>query len=251
MPATVTRFLRILVVGPDLLASALHALLSSVDDFSLSSPLSTAAEVLPFVERLTNSTGQIDVVVLYRSGSLSSDARLLASLAAIGVRTLVVSTLLYTGELELLQRVGVQGYLFAFLPASHLTRAIRRIATGEMYFPAPPSALMEQGASVENLSRPQRRLVFHPEVLQELCDYIHWQLASSDLAILRNFGDITVKETAYKVGRPDAAIRRDLSERIYEFLGLVSGREVNSRYAAFQLLLEYGVLEYVLELPTS
>ena len=44
--------------------------------------------------------------------------------------------------------------------------------------------------------------------------------------------------------RQSERVRHDLSQRVYQFLGLLAGRTVNSRFLAFQVLLEYSILEY-------
>jgi len=40
-------------------------------------------------------------------------------------------------------------------------------------------------------------------------------------------------------------VRHALSQEVYQFLTLLSGKPVNKRFMAFQVLLEYGILEYV------
>jgi len=49
--------------------------------------------------------------------------------------------------------------------------------------------------------------------------------------------------------RRPTTVRRELSERVYEFLELISGRPVSNRFVALRVLQEYGVIEYVLPPP--
>jgi len=59
--------LRVLIVGPELLANALHALLATIDDMYPLSPLSEPDQVLPFIERvgiLLRSSSCTGVVIL-------------------------------------------------------------------------------------------------------------------------------------------------------------------------------------------
>ena len=264
-PHTTSHLLGVLVVGPDLVASGLQALLSSVDDFAVLHALSEADEVLPIIERMQGSVHPVEVVVVCRSSQMQHDQQVLMQVSGSGLRSLVITALHSPDELRLLRQAGAHGYLFTSQTPAHLARAVRRIASGDTYFPPLVQAAFSsdrdalqssrrgrflQGGEVvashrtDDLLHPQRQLTFHSEVLQELTDYIGWKLSPLDLQLVRYITLLSVKEIADKVGRRETTVRRDLSERLYECLGLISGREVTSRYIALQILLEYGVLEY-------
>ena len=63
--------------------------------------------------------------------------------------------------------------------------------------------------------------------------------------------DNVVEEIATKIHMHPTTVRRELSERVYEFLELISGRPVSNRFMALRVLQEYGVIEYVLPPPSS
>ena len=80
LPPTSGR-LRVLVVGPELLANALHALLATIEDLAVLTPISEPDEVLPFIQRIGHTPHPIDVVVLHCSGDLEADHMLLEALS--------------------------------------------------------------------------------------------------------------------------------------------------------------------------
>ena len=236
-----TSLLRVQVVGPQLLAQALHALLSTLDDLYALAPLSQLDQVLSVVERLQQSKRAIDVFVVQWSGDQDRDHRLLSALSAAGHRCLVVTSLLFPHELDFLQRV-CWGIFFTTSPLSDLATALRSIAAGHSYFPDifphPPSPLLP-------LQIKQRRVVFNSQRLEVLAHDICWELSPRQIEIIRNFTMTHLEEIAERVHMKETSLRRLISDQIYEFLRLVTGREVPNRFVALQLLIELGVFEYV------
>ncbi len=83
-------------------------------------------------------------------------------------------------------------------------------------------------------------------VFPTLAQRSQWPLAEKDILLFAKLGSaISTKVLAEQVQRNQDRVRHDLSEHVYQFLEEVTDREVHNRLAAFQLLLELGILEYV------
>jgi hypothetical protein len=122
--------------------------------------------------------------------------------------------------------------------------AIRHIAGADhaTYFPDMP---VDQPASWSGTDHTTlHTLVFHQSRLDACAQAIRWTLTEKDTYLLSNFARET-KDIAADMQCQTRQVRYDLSQRIYQFLGLLSGRSVHQRLLAFQVLLEYGILEYV------
>src|SRR5438034_9200070 len=104
-----SRLVHVLVVGPQLLANALHALLATIDDFHLLSPIFESDEVLPFTQRIRSTQHPIDVVVLHGSGDLEADHTLLKALSTHRQRCLIVTSLHFPNEMALIKQAGAWG----------------------------------------------------------------------------------------------------------------------------------------------
>jgi hypothetical protein len=96
-----------------------------------------------------------------------------------------------------------------------------------------------------------RQMVFHEERLKALAHQIMWKFHTTELNIFRHMAEPSIKEIATKIHLRPITVRRELSERVYEFLELLSGRLVSNRLVALQVLQEYGVIEYVLPPPSK
>lgn len=241
MPSSqVSRPLRVLVVGPELLANALYALLATIDDFHLLSPISEPDHVLPFIQRLGSTQHSIDVIVLHWSGDFQGDHTLLSALSAAGQRSLIVSSRDFPDEIEFIQHIGAWGLFFTSSSVHHLATALHMINRGQKYFP-------EILPCTPNRSfTRQRQMVFYEERLRALARSIMWDLKDTEIQIFRHFTNPYVEEIAKKIHLCPSTVRRELSESIYKFLKLISGRPVPNRLAALLVLQEYGVIEYVL-----
>ncbi len=239
-----SRLLRVLVIGPELLAHALHALLSTIDDLQVLAPICEPDQALSFIERVNSTGNTINVVVLYWSGDLEGDHDLLRALSS--QRCLVVTSLYFPGEIDFIRHSGAWGLFFATSPVRDLVTSLRTIAAGQPSFPKTPPSAPERNLSY--LTRP-RQMAFHEERLRALGREIMWDLSETDIQIFRHFTDMSIEEIAPKVHLRPTTVRRELSQRIYEFLKLISGQPVPNRFVALQVLLQYGVLEYLLPPP--
>ena len=238
-----SRLLRVLVVGPELLANALYTLLATIDDFDPLSPISELDHVLPFIQRLGSTPHPIDVVVWHWSGDLEGDYTLLSAFSAAGQRSLIISSLYCPDEIEFIQHTGAWGLFFTSSSVRSLATALRTIARGQKYFPEiSPSA---PNRNLTCLIR-RRQMAFHEERLRALARSIMWDLKDTEVQIFRHFTYPCVEDIAKKIHLRPTTVRRTLSEHIYEFLKLISGRSVPNRLVAFQVLQEYGVIDYVL-----
>jgi len=238
--------LRVLIVGPELLANALHALLATIDDMYPLSPLSEPDQVLPFIERVGSTEYPIEVVVLHWSGHLEEDHTLLEALSTARQRCLIITSLHFPNEIEVIKQGGAWGLFFTGSPVQHLATALRTIADGQQYFPE-----MFPAVPIKNmtyLTKP-RQIAFHEERLKALAREIMWNLNQTELNIFRHITDPSIEEIATNIHLRPTTVRRELSERVYEFLELISGRPVSNRFVALRVLQEYGVIEYVLPPP--
>jgi DNA-binding NarL/FixJ family response regulator len=242
------RLLRVLIVGPEFLANALHTLLATIDDMDPLSPLSEPDQVLPFIERVGSMQHPLDVIVVHGSGDLEADHTLLRALTRAGQRCLIVTSFHFPNEVELIKQIGVWGLFFTTAPVHQFVSAVRIIAHGHTYFPESFSA----GATrtMTSVGKP-RQMVFHEERLKALAHEVMWKFKETELHILRHIADPSVQEIATKIHLRPITVRRELSERVYEFLELICGRPVPNRFVAWQVLQEYGVIEYVLPPPST
>jgi DNA-binding NarL/FixJ family response regulator len=248
-PSSLTsKLLQVLIVGPELLANALHALLATIDDFHLLSPIFEPDEVLPFIQRVRSTECSIDVIILHWSGDLEEDHTLLNALSTARQRCLIVTSLRIPDEIEFIKQAGAWGLFFTASPAQHLATALRTIAHGQKYFPEIFSVLPTRNMTY--LTKP-RQMAFHEERLKALACEIMWKMNETELNIFRHMTDPSIEEIATKIHLRPTTVRRELSERIYEFLELISGRPVSNRFMALRVLQEYGVIEYVLPPPSK
>ena len=243
-----SRLLRVLVVGPELLANALHTLLATIDDVDVLTPISEPDQVLPFIERVGSTEHPLDIIVVYGSGDLEGDYTLLRALTTAGQRCLIVTSLHFPNEVELIRQVGAWGLFFTASPVQQFVSAVRIIAHGQKYFPESFPALPTRNMTY--LGKP-RQMVFHEERLKALAREIMWKFNETELNILRHIADPSIQEIATKIHLRPITVRRELSERVYEFLELISGRPVPNRFVALRVLQEYGVIEYVLPPPSK
>lgn len=241
------RLLRVLVVGPELLANALYALLATIDDFHPLSPISERNHVLSFIQRLESTQHPIDVIVLHWSSDLEADYTLLSALSAAGQRSLVISSRDFPDETESIRCAGAWGLFFTSFSTHHLATALRTITCGQKYFPE--ISLPTPNRNLTSLTK-QRQIAFHEERLRALAHSIMWDLKDTEVQIFRHFTNPCIEDIAQKVQLRPTTVRRELSERVYEFLKLISGHPVSNRFAALQVLQEYGVIEYVLQPPS-
>lgn len=109
-------------------------------------------------------------------------------------------------------------------------------------FPEVPVDQPAQGLSSNHATA--RQLLFRRDRLDACAKEIGWTLTGREIYLISNFARET-DDIAADMHRQPALVRHALSQRIYEFLRLLSGRPVHKRFIAFQVLLEYGILEYV------
>jgi len=244
IPASrVGRLLRVLVVGPELLASALHALLGTLDDIHTLTPIYEPDQVLPFLGRVASTGNPVDVVVLHLSGDFESDFALLHHLAAAHQHCLVVTSLYIPSEIKLLKSAGARGLFLTSMPAQQLASALRIVGHGRSYFPKTCSPT--PGGDQPSLTKP-RLVAFHEDRLRGLARERRWEITDTEVSILRHFTNTSIEQIAANVQLRPATVRRELSERIYKFLSLLSGRSVPNRFVAIQVVQEYGILEYII-----
>jgi DNA-binding NarL/FixJ family response regulator len=242
-----SQLIHVLVVGPELLANALHALLATIDDFYLLSPIFELDEVLPFTRRVNSTEHPIDVVVLHCRGDFEADYLLLQALSTHQQRCLIVTSLHFPNEIAFIKQTGAWGLLLTASSVPRLATAIRTIARGQRFFPEILSALPT--SAIMDLTKP-RQMAFHEDRLKALARDMLWKLNETELNIFRHITDPSIEEIATKIHLHPNTVRRELSERVYEFLELISDRPVSNRFMALRVLQEYGVIEYVL-LPLS
>ena len=241
-----SKLLRVLVVGPELLANALYALLTKFDDLHLLAPICEPEQVMPFIQRLGSTQHPVDVVVLHWSGDLERDHMLLAALSAAGQRSLIVTSLYCPDEIAFIKQSGAWGLFFTSSSVHHLATALRSIAHGQKYFPQITSST----PNLTYLTR-QRQMTFHEERLRALARSIMWDLKETEIKILRHLTNSRVEDIAEKTHLKPTTVRRVLSMHVYEFLELVAGRSISNHLAALQVLYEFGVIEYILPPPAS
>jgi DNA-binding NarL/FixJ family response regulator len=242
-----SRLLRVLVVGPELLANALQALLTTIDDIQVLTPISVLDQVLPFIERVSSTEHSLDVVILHWSSDPERDHQLLKALAKARQHCLIITSFSFPQEMEWIKQAGAWGLFFTHSPVQHLVTAVRTIASGQKSFPE--SFQARSTSNLISLTKP-RQMAFHEERLEALAHEIMWKLTQTERNIFRHITDPSIKEIATNIHLSPVTVRRELSERVYEFLELICGRPVSNRLAALHVLQQYGVIEYV-PLPPS
>jgi DNA-binding NarL/FixJ family response regulator len=242
-PCRTAELLRVLIVGPELLANALHALLATIDDMYPLSPLSEPDQLLPFVQRMGSTEHPIDVIILHWSSDRERDHLLLEALTTAGQRCLIVTSFYFPEECAFIKQTGAWGLFFTASSVQHLATALRTIAGGQTSFPEILPALPTR--KIPYPTKP-RQMVFYEERLQALAHEMMWKFHATELNIFRHIAEPSIKEIATKIHLRPITVRRELSERVYEFLELLSGRLVSNRLEALRVLQEYGVIEYVL-----
>jgi DNA-binding NarL/FixJ family response regulator len=237
-----SRLLRVLVVGPELLANALQALLTTIDDIQVLTPISVLDQVLPFIERVSSTEHSLDVVILHWSSDPERDHQLLKALAKARQHCLIVTSFSFPQEMEWIKQAGAWGLFFTHSPVQHLVTAVRTIASGQKSFPE--SFQARSTSNLISLTKP-RQMAFHEERLEALAHEIMWKLTQTERHIFRHITDPSIKEIATNIHLSPITVRRELSERVYEFLELICGRPVSNRLAALHVLQQYGVIEYI------
>lgn len=206
--------LRVLVVGPELLANALHALLATIDDIEVLTPISEPDQVLPFIQRVNGAQHPIDVIVVHWIGDLEGDHTLLKALSTARQRCLIITSLHFPDEIAFIKQAGAWGLFFTAAPVQHLVTALRTIARGHTSFPEILPALPTR--EMTYLTKP-RQMAFHEERLKALAREIMWNLTETELNIFRHITDPSIQEIATKIHLRPTTVRRELSERVYEF----------------------------------
>lgn len=242
-----TRKLRIVIAGPDLIAQGLNSLLSVQARMETLPPLPDVQQVVEFILSMRDLHRPVDVVVLDWNGNAASqDVRLhtLSQLSRYQQACLVVIAIALPEEVEAIKQAGTRGYISATSSFSQLAGAIRLLAGNKeaIYFPALPegSFVSNEDANLETL----RHLVFRQERLDAYARTIGWQLKEKEIYLFRHFA-YGITGLAKGMNRQSDLVRHDLSQHVYQFLTLLTGRTVNRQLLAFQALLEYGILEYV------
>ena len=245
-PSRSGRF-RVAIAGPELIADGLNSLLSSQTEMETLTPLPDLQQVIDFIMTMRELHRPVDVVVLDWNGNAAyHDLRLqiLSSLSRYQQACLVMLASVFPEEVEHIKQTGVRGYIFATSSFSQFAGAIRLLAGNKeaTYFPA----LSERSSARNEYANPaaSRHLVFRSERLDAYARTIGWKLTEKEVYLVRHF-DCEINELAAGMNRPSEMVRHDLSQEIYQFLTLLSGNRVNKRIVAFQVLLEYGILEYV------
>jgi DNA-binding NarL/FixJ family response regulator len=245
-PSRSGRF-RVAIAGPELIADGLNSLLSSQTEMETLTPLPDLQQVIDFIMTMRDLHRPVDVVVLDWNGNAAYDdlrLQILSSLSRYQQACLVMLASVFPEEVEHIKQAGVRGYIFATSSFSQFAGAIRLLAGNKeaTYFPALP----EHSSARNEYANPgvSRHLVFRPERLDAYARTIGWKLTEKEVYLVRHF-DCEINELAAGMNRPSEMVRHDLSQEIYQFLTLLSGKRVNKRFVAFQVLLEYGILEYV------
>jgi len=210
-------------------------------------PLPDLRQVIDFIVTMRDLHRPVDVVVLDWNGNDAyHDVCLhtLLQLSRYQQACLVMLATVFPEEVEHIKRAGARGYIFATSSFSQFAGAIRLLAGNKeaTYFPALP----EHYSARNEYANPavSRQLVFRPERLDAYARTIGWKLTEKEVYLFRHF-DRETDELAVGMNRPSQLVRHDLSQEVYQFLTLLSGKRVNKRFVAFQVLLEYGILEYV------
>lgn len=238
---------RVAIAGPELIADGLNSLLSSQTEMETLTPLPDLQQVIDFIVTMRDLHRPVDVVVLDWNGNAAyHDLRLqiLSSLSRYQQACLVMLASVFPEEVEHIKQAGARGYIFATSSFSQFAGAIRLLAGNKeaTYFPALP----EHSSARNEYSNPtvSRHLVFRPERLAAYAGAIGWKLTEKEVYLVGHF-DREIDEHAAGMNRPSQTVRHDLSQEVYQFLTMLSGKPVNKRFMAFQILLEYGILEYV------
>ncbi len=245
--SSVSNKVRVLITGPELIATSLNALLAREQDIEVQTPLPDIREVLDVTVRMRELQHPVDVVVLDWDGSaLSQDLRL-RTLSALSRQQQACLVLVDHGTPENIAQIkqaGARGYFFTNASFPTFVSAIRLLARGkeETYFPPPPEP-SSSSFDAADLSV-SHRLVFYRERLDAYTNSIHWKLTEKEVTLIRQFGDQTA-ELAEELNHSSPRGRYALSQRIYPFLSSLAGKTINNRFLAFQVLLEYGILEYI------
>jgi len=210
-------------------------------------PLPDLRQVIDFIVTMRDLHRPVDVVVLDWNGNDAyHDVCLhtLLQLSRYQQACLVMLATVFPEEVEHIKRAGARGYIFATSSFSQFAGAIRLLAGNKeaTYFPALP----EHYSARNEYANPavSRQLVFRPERLDAYARTIGWKLTEKEVYLFRHF-DRETDELAVGMNRLSQLVRHDLSQEVYQFLTLLSGKRVNKRFVAFQVLLEYGILEYV------
>jgi DNA-binding NarL/FixJ family response regulator len=189
----------------------------------------------------------VDVVVLdWDSSALSPGQRLraLSELSQHQQACLVLTDDSTPENVAQIKQAGARGYCFTNASFATFVSAIRLLARRkeETYFPPPPEP-SPSNFDAADLSV-SHRLVFYRERLDACASSIQWELTEKEVLLIRQFGEQTA-ELAEEMKHSSSRNRYALSQRIYPFLSLLSGKAINSRFLAFQVLLEYGILQYI------
>ena len=238
---------RVLIAGPELIAASLNLLLSGEQDMEVRTPVPDVREALDVTARMRGLQRPIDVVVLDWDGStLPQDLRLrtLSELSRQRQACLVLVSPNTAGNVAQIKQAGARGYFFTTASVPSFVSAIRLLAKGkqEIYFPPLPEPSPANAGAAD--LRVSHRLIFYRERLDACASSIHWKLTEKEVTLIRQFGDQTT-ELAEEMKHSSSGDRYTLSQRIYPFLSSLAGRKINNRFLAFQVLLEYGILEYI------
>jgi len=246
-PLSLSNKVRVLISGPELIAVSLKLLLVGEPDMEVRTPVPDIREVLDVTARTQGLQRPIDVIVLDWDGSaLSQDLRLraLSELSRQQQACLVLVGTNTAGDVAQIKQAGARGYFFTTASVPSFVSAIRLLAKGkeETYFPPlPEPSSSSAGAAALRVSH---RLVFYRERLDACASSIQWKLTEKEIALIRQLGGQTA-ELSEEMIYPPSQVRYALSQRIYPFLSLLAGKTINKRFLAFQVLLEYGILEYI------
>ncbi len=234
--------LQIQLIGQELRVEGLQMLLSAQKDMELLAPVSDLDQAVEVVARLCAVNQPISVVVMDWDGPFEKNYSVLKVLSSMGLRCLVVSSLIYPSELEEIKAAGACGYCFAAASGQQFVQAIRKVAKGNKVFLFP-----EHGTELLPNLKVHRKLVFNRERLEARAAEIGWQLTKTDVAIIYYifmFANEKTEVIAEKVTRKYGTVRTDLSVHVYFYLHMLADREFSSRITAFQVLLEFGIFEY-------
>jgi DNA-binding NarL/FixJ family response regulator len=237
-----TELLRLLLIGQELRVEGLQMLLATQADMELLSPISDLDQVTEVLLRLRGTSQRVHEVVMDWDGPFEKNYAILKFLASLGLRCLVISSLIYPSELEQIEQAGAWGFCFTATSRQQLAQIIRKIASGKKCFRFP-----EQTAELLPNLKLKRRMVFYKERLQARAEEIGWELNEKDIDIIYNIYTMSGEKTpaiAQQVHLEPGTLRTQLSTRIFFYLQLLSERQVSDRLTAFQVLLEYGVIDY-------
>ena len=237
-----TELLRILLIGQELRVEALKMLLATQEDIELLSPIADLDQVTEVLTRLHGAEQRIHLVVMDWDGPFEKNYSILKFLSSLGLRCLVISSLIYPSELDQIKQAGAWGYCFTATSRQQFVAILRKVAAGRKYFRFP-----EQTADLLPNLKVKRKLVFYQERLQARAEEIGWELTQTDVDIIYHIFTSAHEKTpeiAAKIDRKAGTVRTDLSSRIFFYLHLMSDRAVSNRLTAFQVLLEFGIIEY-------